>query len=829
MANRRVAIRLGTEGKAQVVADLDAIGAAGDTSAARLKRAYERDAGDAEAALQRLARTQEKITAIMPQSAMQMRVDANAGTGFGQWEGSARQSAAAFRELMDAEAKLEARTKAFTASLYPAVAAQQTFDREMANARDLISRGAISLDDYVAKLRKEQEALNSSVAAHGRVGTSAGQQRAAFQQLGFQINDIATSFQGGIKPMTIFAQQGSQVIQALQMMGTEGKGVLGFLGGPWGAVLTAATVVLLPLVAKLFEGNDELGKAVDKLKEHARQSAIDADANRAYARSLEGITDASRDAREALDKLLVSQRQQQSNEAVQQQDAINGLERGIAQKRKDIAAAERDLRQTREAMKLGDEGGALAREASAISARIASINAQIARSQAAIGERQAALKTAQIIGVESDVAANADPRTKEDRRYEDERDRLRARREQISVADYQRELERITALHQAKLKAIQDESRAANDNRQSGREVSLSEAKSIVSGIGGRITSDLRPRSEQERLYADMLAGRHNGPVARPGTSAHERGNALDVAYGPGISLGSLAAAFAAEGVRLTKKLDEPGQRIYHIEWSTAQANRTATQAATAYNEQVKSILAEANRMGQDALRGWKPANVNLFDNPGDENPLWGTEQQHKDRAARAAVNDEIQGRENERREQGIRTAAGLYRDLMTGGVNTIWQRFESYGLDVISNLLAKWTFGQEGGSGGWLGALKGIFGAGSSKSNFTVDPSLLPGHNATGTERWSGGGTWLAENGPELVDLPAGSRVTPAAETRRLLAGNDNAPITLHVDASISAPGADPAALARVEANQRRMEAALPGIVRAAMSDARARSHGRG
>jgi TP901 family phage tail tape measure protein len=44
-------------------------------------------------------------------------------------------------------------------------------------------------------------------------------------------------------------------------------------------------------------------------------------------------------------------------------------------------------------------------------------------------------------------------------------------------------------------------------------------------------------------------------------------------------------------------------------------------------------------------------------------------------------------------------------------------------------------------------------------------------GHNAAGTAFWRGGPTWLAERGPELVDLPRGARVTAAPATKRLLA----------------------------------------------------------
>jgi len=36
-------------------------------------------------------------------------------------------------------------------------------------------------------------------------------------------------------------------------------------------------------------------------------------------------------------------------------------------------------------------------------------------------------------------------------------------------------------------------------------------------------------------------------------------------------------------------------------------------------------------------------------------------------------------------------------------------------------------------------------------------------GHNATGTANWGGGLTWVNERGPELIDLPRGSRITPA------------------------------------------------------------------
>jgi hypothetical protein len=48
-------------------------------------------------------------------------------------------------------------------------------------------------------------------------------------------------------------------------------------------------------------------------------------------------------------------------------------------------------------------------------------------------------------------------------------------------------------------------------------------------GLSPTVTSGLRSRSEQARLYADYVAGRRRLPAAPPGRSAHEYGLAVDV------------------------------------------------------------------------------------------------------------------------------------------------------------------------------------------------------------------------------------------------------------------------------------------------------------
>lgn len=46
-------------------------------------------------------------------------------------------------------------------------------------------------------------------------------------------------------------------------------------------------------------------------------------------------------------------------------------------------------------------------------------------------------------------------------------------------------------------------------------------------------------------------------------------------------------------------------------------------------------------------------------------------------------------------------------------------------------------------------------------------------GRNASGTDYWQGGRTWVGEEGPELVELPRGSRITPGSEATGTVINN--------------------------------------------------------
>lgn len=54
-------------------------------------------------------------------------------------------------------------------------------------------------------------------------------------------------------------------------------------------------------------------------------------------------------------------------------------------------------------------------------------------------------------------------------------------------------------------------------------------------GVRATITSGTRSSFDQARLYAEYVAGRSRYPVARPGTSKHELGRAVDISASPEV------------------------------------------------------------------------------------------------------------------------------------------------------------------------------------------------------------------------------------------------------------------------------------------------------
>lgn len=122
---------------------------------------------------------------------------------------------------------------------------------------ELLRSNLIAAEREIAKFDATTSAVTDRVDQNFRkVGQSAAIQRTGLQQLSFQLNDVATMYAMGARPMQIFASQSGQILQAVQLATGGTSRLAAFLGGPWGIALTSAAIVLTPFITKLFDAKN---------------------------------------------------------------------------------------------------------------------------------------------------------------------------------------------------------------------------------------------------------------------------------------------------------------------------------------------------------------------------------------------------------------------------------------------------------------------------------------------------------------------------------------------------------------------------------------------
>jgi hypothetical protein len=102
----------------------------------------------------------------------------------------------------------------------------------------------------------------------------------------------------------------------------------------------------------------------------------------------------------------------------------------------------------------------------------------------------------------------------------------------------------------------------------------------------------------------------------------------------------------------------------------------------------------------------------------------------------------------------------GEFWEAIGGKLESIWQ-------NVIQPIVSRIT----GAINGALAALDKLSGAGGGGGDKNTSPLAKPGANARGTNFWGGGLTWVGEDGPELLNLPSGTRITDAQSSQRVAA----------------------------------------------------------
>lgn len=557
----------------------------------------------------------------------------SAAAAYQMFEARARAGVRTMREQEAAEQSLIARTHALKAAIDPAWASQQKFDVELAEARSLMSAGAITLDDYSKRVWQLQQGLKQSSDAMDVQNKSSGAAKAGMQQLNFQLNDMATMWAMGAPPMQIFSSQAGQLGQALALIAegstAAGKGaqsvgnasddagsdiegfgekamdvagkvettngklaaIAGFMTGPWGSATLIAVAVLAPLIANMLKFDDAIDDATDKLKEQAKEQEIARQAQERFKGSAEGVAAAIRDGTRATQEGLDALR----SSAI----ATNAKARenyALALSTRQATLAEIKLAKVRaenaKGSWIGANGpnGAQSVVANQYAVEVERLETLLKEQEQLIKDAQQRINVTNIEMAAEQAAIMTDPVRKINAAFDEQVAALKrtaAARAQAgqatdaNVASLGREFALIEQNRRSALKAEQDRTSALKQsNNEIGRTITLLEARAIAEKAGGRVTSDLRSTAEQQKLYNKYLAYKNGtGPwaalAAKPGTSNHELGQALDVAKTDGMTLKKLVAAYRSAGVKITEALDEGSH--FHIAWA---AGKAVTEAA---------------------------------------------------------------------------------------------------------------------------------------------------------------------------------------------------------------------------------------------------------
>lgn len=164
-------IMLRTEGAPTIKSDLKSIADAGDQAADRLAKAFEREAVAADRAAAKSAAAWGKADAAWQEA-------------FGKSQTAAAGPAPSTAAPTPDDRLTERRAQVLRDMLDPAGKAQRTFNADVATAKELLDRGAISAEEYAGAVRLADEALTRaqkslSASSAGYSGLEAEQRRVA--------------------------------------------------------------------------------------------------------------------------------------------------------------------------------------------------------------------------------------------------------------------------------------------------------------------------------------------------------------------------------------------------------------------------------------------------------------------------------------------------------------------------------------------------------------------------------------------------------------------------------------------------------------------------
>lgn len=414
-----------------------------------------------------------------------------------------------------------------------AMVAAANEERLASEARQrIVTLGAVQQQMRASSVTTQE--LTRAGAAHV---VSAGQQRAAMQNLGFQFQDFTVQVASGQSAFVAFAQQFPQAAGALTGFGGR-LGAMGAALSSFGGIAAiVAVTAITPLIAKLLESGDATEKLIKKLREDALESRRAADAKRIYEQSLDGVIEKQRALNEELAREVKTRNEIDQGRLDQTRESLSQYQTEIEKQRDVIALARRNRDTARERV---EASGAGSREANVTRALRAEteFNAAVRRGTELIKERDAAReaeRNAQIPLLRRQVAEATDEAAAATGRYDRALERLndQFRKRQISEAEYRRRL----ATEENQLEAAKKAARAGEQASKRGP------LTPFLSPIAGRQTGAFGERRPGHTHAGVDIAAPVGTPVRATATGAIEfagkrgdYGNLIIVNNGAGTS-----------------------------------------------------------------------------------------------------------------------------------------------------------------------------------------------------------------------------------------------------------------------------------------------------
>jgi hypothetical protein len=439
-------------------------------------------------------------------------------------------------EAMVRQLQRQAETYGMTASQVRAFRAEQ-------KAVEAESRG---LTEVAARLRAASAAMGRLEAGTGGVTGAATKNRMAMQGASYQVQDFITQVSMGANPINAFAVQGAQLAGQFSMVEGKAGAAARFFMGPWGLAITAGMMLFAPFVAKLFEGNNALDDAVDKLKKDAKETEATARAKDIFRLSQEGVNSAVRDGIEATRKAIEASRSAAEQANIEAKNNIEVARTVRERTQEKLKEALLDAEIAQRFAGAGDAGLAIAAQ---MRERVAELKGRIAEGDAALVALERRRQQTLVDLAQEEAKRLADPAERIKKIYDDRaaavanavRAEIAAGKELTLARAHQlaQDLAGIEREQQARLKLEADKARVHGDGvaRFRSREQAIGIAGRELQGAGFRVDGNVQfgvtgghANNRAHNLYAaDVNVGKGVTEANIP--NLKEQFDALALAY----------------------------------------------------------------------------------------------------------------------------------------------------------------------------------------------------------------------------------------------------------------------------------------------------------